>query len=192
MTDELVDLDLADVQPLWPKVVGIISSIYAGLFLTCSVVGLALMPVWQSLSQPTYEGASSPPPSLSPDAITWMLSGIGVVVLLGLLFAGINTILRKPLGRTLHLLVAAVSIVLTFVNAWNQMRIQTALEAWAAENPDTIMAQQATASGGAIGTIVSLGMVFIFGLVYPVFLLIWFGLVKTKPEDMTGGVEEVF
>jgi hypothetical protein len=46
--------------------------------------------------------------------------------------------------------------------------------------------------GAAAGQLVGLVLLILLGFGVPLFYLIWFGLLKTKPEQITGGDEGVY
>ena len=57
-----------------------------------------------------------------------------------------------------------------------------AIMEWARQNPDNPWAQQQN----PLLTVVIFAFVIVLSFAWPVFCLIWFGLVKRTPESMTG------
>ncbi len=183
-TSGALDDDLFAAPPAWPKVIGIISIVLGALNLTCmgcNVLNLAVfMPMAESqMKEPI-------PPPMQPGPLHWALMGLGFVLALLLLAAGIVTVMRRPAGRALHLGYALVSIPLTIASVAIQVQQINDMAQWAANNPDSAWAQQLNAPGAAVGQWAGLIIGTALGLAYPTFLLIWFGFVKRRAEDMTG------
>ena len=179
--------DLLSDQPrTWPKVVGIISIVFASLGLVCGACGIiqngsAFMSGGANMQTPSGS-MQLPPPSL----ISLVLQGFGWFWSIVLLVAGITTLRRRPIGRILHLVYAAVSVVLTVVStavAWSDL--QRTLQAL---QQDPKIAQM----GGMIQAIAmgALCIGVLMGLGYPGFCLIWFGVVKKRASDMGPPPEE--
>lgn len=173
-----------DEPPGWPKVVGGISIGWAALGLTCAGCGVAGMAFMTSGSLPGMEGPLPPP--MVPTPLTWIFMLLSFAPPILLLAAGIVTMSRKPVGRPLHLVYAVIAIVMTAVGVWFQLQQQAAMEAWIQQNPDSPWAQQQNAPGAQMGQIAGLIVGIIAGFAWPIFCLVWFGLIKTKPEDFTG------
>ncbi|MEZ6244144.1 MAG: hypothetical protein R3B57_14005 [Phycisphaerales bacterium] len=189
-TDDEFDLREA---PKWPKVVGIISIVWGALGLLCGVGGLAMMPLSSSFMEPMLEG-DPPPPTVSFGPVDYGLAALGPVLAILLIAAGIMTINRKRAGWAGHLLYACISIPLLLFATYNNFQKQAGLEQWAQDYPANKYAEMISKSQGmqqTAGAVTAIVMLVIF-LAYPLFCLIWFGLMKTKHEQMTGGVEEVF
>ncbi len=173
--------------PRWPKAVGIVSIAWAGLGLFCGGCGLATIPFQSQMVESMLEGAPLPP-SMVMGPLDWALAAIGIGLTFVLLFAGITTLGRKPVGRTLHLVYAVASLPLVAVNIWNALEKNAAMAQWAADYPNNPMAQSQSGPGAAFGAVIAVGMILFFGLLWPGFCLVWFGFVKRTPESMTGGV----
>lgn len=172
--------------PRWPKVVGTISIVWACIGLFCAGCGFAVMPFQAQFMEPMLEGAPLPP-TMVMGPLDWALAGIGLGLTFVLLFAGIATVGRKPVGRTLHLAYALAALPLVAVNIWNALDKNAAMAQWAADYPNSPMAQGQSGPGAAFGAAISVILILLFGLAWPVFCLIWFGLVKRTAESMTGG-----
>lgn len=175
--------------PGWPKTVGIISIVLGALNFTCAGVGAG----WQfvqpgfmrNLDQQMQGGV--PPALLSTNPMLVAAGIAGVVWSAFLIVAGAVTVARKPIGRWLHLVYAVVAIVLTAWGVKVQLDYQAQIAEWIRQNPDSQFAQQA---GAGTGSLIALVVGIALGLAWPLFCLVWFGLVKRSAESMTGGVEE--
>ena len=166
-------------QPQWPKVVGIISIVWGSVSLLCGGCGLASP--WMMNLMPPEQRAQLPDHMISGAQMVAMVVGMGFSVLL--IVAGIMTIARKQMGRYLHLVQALCSFVIFAVSIYLNIQQQEYLKQWAAQNPDTNFAKQLHA-GGNMGNIIGYVFGALVGLAYPVFCLIWFGIVKRKPGSM--------
>jgi hypothetical protein len=109
---------------------------------------------------------------------------LGSLLGVGLMVAGILCLRRSPTSRLLFLAYAAASVLYVGYSVYFQLQQGASMAKWAAENPDSPFAAgyknpaqiQAQQIGGIIVGVV-------LGGAFPTFLLIWFGLVKTKPEQ---------
>lgn len=175
--------------PRWPKVVGITSIVWASLWLTCSGVGvlamIVFMPMMQSAAQQQSPGASLPP-TMQMDPMKWASMAFSLILLVVLLIAGIMLVNRRPAARALHLLYGVLGLVGAAWGMFMQWQAHTQMAQWRQANPTSPFAQQSSAVGEIIGLIIGL----VAGLGWPVFCLIWFGLVKRTHESMTGGIDE--
>ncbi len=185
--------DLPMMPRTWPRNVGVISIIWGALGLLCNSCGL-LGQVFQNMAAgmvpPGANGQQMPPmPDVMKSTIGEMgLMGIGFVTSVVLIIGGSLLVARKPIARPLHLLYAAVSIVLTITYAVVAMQKQAAILEWAKQNPDNMWAKQQNMAGDFAYLIV--GVLSLLGLVYPGFCLIWFGFVKRNTQEITEGYEE--
>jgi len=191
---QIEDDELDRTPPKWPKVVGIISIVFGSLGLTCIGCSLTMMTVGGSFIEKMVQqaaqqsgGASAPtPPTMQFGAIDLTLGGIGVVLSVVLLLAGITTLSRKSVGRLLHLVYGGANLPLTLWSTWNTLQKMAAMGQYVRDNPDSPFAQGYSPIGSMIGIAFGLAI----GLAYPVFCLVWFGAVKTRHEQMTGGLIE--
>ncbi|MCC6427542.1 MAG: hypothetical protein IT435_12060 [Phycisphaerales bacterium] len=169
--------------PKWPKVVGIISIVWASLGTCCGVLGLGLGVVGRSMIPPE-KSDQFPPHFVSPPVV--ILGVVGLSFGLILLAAGIMTVSRKPIGRILHIVYSILSILIFPVSMYFNFQMQAEMEQWVQQNPNTDFAKQQAqmGSGGQLGQIIGMVIGTVMGLAYPVFCLIWFGLVKRKPGSM--------
>jgi len=192
MSDENPPMEPGDLgtlaePPKWPKVVGIISIVWAGLGLTCTGCGLASMVFMPQLMKVSEQAMGGPMPAImQPGPLQIVLTAASLIPVILLLLAGIATVGRKPTGRPLHLAYAVVSIVMSVASTVVAAQHQLAVIEWAQQNPDSKWAGQAQSPMAWIG----LAFGILIGLAWPVFCLIWFGLVKRRNADITEGLEE--
>ncbi len=179
---------LADLgPPAWPKVVGITDIVLGSvsiLCMGCGVVGV-LMPVFflQAMEQQFPDGM--PPSMAAPSPLMFVSFGLGVIIDIFLIVCGILLLLRLPTARTVHLVYGVVGLIGFVVGMAINLQHQTAIAQWINQNPDTKFAQQQQATG-IYGEISGWAIGILFGAVWPLFCLIWFGAAKKKHSDMTG------
>lgn len=174
--------ELAPEPPQWPKVVGIISIVWASLGLFCAPCGM-IMPFLYPMIMPPELMEGGLPPNMQVNPLMMGAQGVGLLMAVLLLAAGIATVKRTPNGRTLHLAYAALQVPGLIFGLWLVYKMHIDLTDWIANNPGNKLAQQ-QASGGDTGLFVGIALTVIFGGVYPTFLAIWFGLVKRTPQSM--------
>lgn len=171
---------LEDVQfgdpAVWPKIVGIISIVWASLGLLggiCGVVALVALPAFIA-KQPGFDPANMPPSMVfGPLKLVLIVAGIGLSVLL--MFAGIATVTRRDVGRQAHLAYAATGLMFLVLQVYSQLTDISEMKVWIANNPANPVAK-----GGTGGMYFGLVFAVVLGVIWPGFLLIWFGLVKTR------------
>lgn len=173
--------------PQWPKVVGGISIGWAVINLCCTGWGLVnALTGARGGSNPgelpedlanSINAANMSPTSIANFAIS------GLVILL-LPTAGILTILRKPAGRMLHLVYAVLGLVQAGLTAYGFSVVSRIMKDWIAQNPSHEFAK----AGDMVGTVMAVMLVVMVVIqgAYPLFTLIWFGLVKRTHASMTG------
>lgn len=183
--------DLGAEPATWPKVVGIISIVWASLGLICNGCG-AVSPLFQSFAMnmvpPEQQAQMQQQAAAQNPAFTVVMSIIGIGLAGLLMFAGIQTLRYRWKGRMLHLVWGAVSIVIAVVGAvigFGQMKAQVASQIQQMQN-DPNMAAQAQQMQGAVEMTAygMFGCMVIFSIAYPLFALVWFGLIKTRAEQM--------
>jgi hypothetical protein len=172
--------------PGWPKVVGIISIVWGGLAILCTGCGIAGLATqsW-AMGQAQQSGQKVPqiPAVMMPGNVDYALMGVGAIWAVVLIFAGIACVKRSPSARMLHLVYAIGGLAMTLgATVWNLQK-QAAIAQYFKDNPNDPMAQYNSPMGAMIG----MGLGLVIGGAWPVFTLIWFGFVKTKPEQMHGG-----
>jgi len=186
--------ELMNPRPKWPKVIGVISIVLASLGLTCGGIAMVLAPMSGKFMNAALKGDPMPY-GMKFTGVDIAIGGIGLLLSVVLLFAGISAVTRRPITRPLHLTYALCAIPLNIWGALNQMGKQALNEQWAQDYPNNPMAQGMNgggASGAQIGQIIGLVLLIVLGIGIPLFYLIWFGLVKTKPEQITGDEEGVY
>ena len=173
----------------WPKVVGIISIIWAALGLACNACGV-FMPQLMTRMLPEEMTKGPMPPNMNPGIEMYVLMAVGMAVTLVLFVGGIALVRRKRSARAMHLVWALLACILAAIGLFMQWRIHGEMQAWIQQNPDSPWAQQQKGQQGDIGLVIGLLMGAVFGFAYPVFCLIWFGLVKRNPAEIDSGVED--
>jgi len=177
--------------PGWPKVVGTISTVFAALGLVCGglgAVGVFLQPTMMGSAAGQMEGGM--PPQMTQVNHTLLVATIiGLAWAVFLLVGSIMCLLRKPVARPLLLAYAVGAIIITLWSVSVQMGIQDGIEQWVQDNPDADFSQNYSSSGQATGQLVGLVVGLTISLSWPAFCLFWFGFIKTKPEDFTGGAD---
>jgi hypothetical protein len=185
--DSSPDTDLFAEPPRWPKVVGITSIVWASIGLACGVCGIGSLAFMPQLMKMAEQSMGEPyPAALNPPRSLLVLAAVGTLWTFLLLAAGIATVTRRPAGRPLHLLYSIGSVLLAFVNTAFSLQYQNAVAQWAAQNPGSKWAQ----TQGGVGNMIGIAFGLLLGLAWPAFCIVWFGFIKRKPEDMTGGVQE--
>lgn len=188
--------DFGAAQPKgWPKVVGIISIVWGSLGLlcnTCGIIGIAGQSMMVNMMPGAQggEGQQQIPPLpdvMQPGIADYAGAALGFALSVLLIIAGSALVARKPVSRQLHLAYAGLAVVVTLVATVLAIQKQGAVQSWAQQNPDNFWAQQQNQAGA----FAYMGLVFgaILGLAYPIFLLVWFGLVKRNTKEITEGVE---
>jgi len=159
--------------------------------LTCTGIGAVMLPLQSKFMEPLLEGAPMPD-GMKASGMDWALMGIGLALTLLLLFGGIFCVSRNPICRFMILTWGVVSIPLSLFGYVRQMEKQESIRVWAEQYPESPLAQQMNAGGQTgqqIGEIIGLVMTILLGVLVPAFFVIWFGLIKTKPAQMTGAEE---
>lgn len=175
-----------DLLPRWPKVVGIISIVIGGFFTLCG----AAVPAQGWLNKQFLGGLQGGAPDvlLNPPTMTYVAGAFGIITTIILLVAGILCVLRNPSCRRLFLVYGCLSVVSFLWSVSIQLDTHKQINEWTQRNPDAdyskMMQQQ-----GAAGPLIGIGCTAIIGLPWPAFCLFWFGFVKRKPEDFTGGAD---
>lgn len=174
---------LADL-PGWPKPVGILSIVFGSIAVTCMGIGLAFMGFGANMMAGQL-GDDPVPPSMQLNA-GLIIQGAGVVLAnILLVIAGIACLARNRVTRPIHLVYAVMLLVLTGVGIVYQLQILAAMDQYAIDYPDNPISQQHDPTMARVQALIVTGIY----LIWPVFCLIWFGLVKKSPDDLTGGVD---
>lgn len=159
----------------WPKVVGIISIVWACFGLTCLACGVGMQLTFGPSMLPP-ELRDNPPPSMKFGLLQVIQAVISIVTSVLLLMAGIQTARRNFSGRALHLIWAAVSILAIIYGAYIAWVVQQETLVWARNNPENPIAKQ-TLAAPAVGLAITV-LIFAVFTIYPLFILFWFGLLK--------------
>ncbi len=193
--------DFGPPPPRWPKPIGTISLILGILAVTCGILGIGMTFAGSALMASLMGGQlppGTPPPPMSPplDAVLITSSSIGLISNLLLLAAAAALLRRREKARTLHLVYALVGIVAAFTGAYaghhGQQAQAAAMEAWIADHGHTevgqAIAQSQQAQAGVQSTmqLVFLAVFTLIALAWPVFCIIWFGMIKRDADDITG------
>lgn len=176
-----------EAVPSWPKWIGGLAIAWGGLGLPCTGMGMLGLAFQKKGVESKLDGAPMPEVFMNPGQ-EWILMGIGLMLTFLLLFGGIFCIMRKPVSRIMILGWGLVSVPLALWSYIIQTNKLESLMAWAEINPSTQYAQELEMMAGVMPVIV-LVMTLIFGVIAPSFAIVWFGLIKTKPEQMTGTTE---
>lgn len=183
--------DLGAEPNTWPKVIGIISIVWASLGLLCNVCG-AVSPLFQSFAMsmvpPEQQQQMQQQAAAQNTAFTVVMSLIGLLLAGLLLFAGIQTLRFRWKGRMLHLVWGAVSILTAIIGAvigFGMMKAQVAAQIQQLQSDPNTAAQAQQMQGAVEATAYGMyGCMVLFSFAYPLFVLIWFGLIKTRAEQM--------
>jgi len=173
-TPPIDDPMLAPEPAAWPKHVGLISIIWAALGLTCGgcgVIGIAMQPMFKNMVPPEQQAQMVQPP-MSPGALPFLLIGAALSVLL--LVAGIMTLRRNPTGRMLHLAWAGLILLVIVGSIVDAVLHMPTMEKWVADNPNVPSAKFVNKQAMMLQTV----GISALRIIWPVFCLIWFGLVK--------------
>ncbi len=175
-------------QPTWPTLIGVLGCVWGGLTLLynacCQLGGSIAGKAMVGLVPPEMQDQMKSQMALiGPVDIVFML--VLTVISLLLLVAAITLLRRKPISVQLHLAYGAIAVVVLLAHiAWGVYRAGQVSQ----------MMQQNTAAAGAQNPMGSFGnmsesmmivLTVIMGvirLIYPVFCLIWFGVVKKNAD----------
>jgi hypothetical protein len=171
----------------WPKVVGIISIVWGSLGLVCTTCGVAQGALGQfaiSLAPADKQEEikaqmADQPPIQKQGPADYALMAARYPLAAIVLIAGIMTLRRVASGRTLHIVYAITAFALSLIG-WIVFAVLKfpAHQEWLKSHPDVQGAQFMTTP-----MILLFGLVFtVIVLAYPTFCLIWFGLLKKRPE----------
>ena len=173
-------LDLPPDAPGWPKVVGIFSIVFGSLGLMCNGCGGAMLFAMPALLKLSEEQLGPAPDVFKPPVAQLAMVPVGFILAIVLLVAGIMLIRRKPVARVMHLVYAVVNILLTSAGVAVGLMQLEKLAAWKAANEGDQWAAQINMPQQYF----TLAFATVIGIAYPLFLLIWFGMVKRKASDM--------
>lgn len=184
MTPPTEPAPLLDEPRTWPKVVGIISIVWGALNIGC--IGCAVLGSFMQQS-PNNQPV---PAEFKMSLAQWIVIGLSAIPTILVLTGGIMLVARRRAGRPVLLTYALFSLVLTVVSAVLQYQQFQAIKAWMAANPSDELAKMMSNSGMVNFQLAMIAVGVAVSLAWPVFCLIWFGMVKTNPSEIDAGVEE--
>ena len=155
-------------RPSWPITIGVLSIIFSSMPLLCTPFGLLM----QATGIGQNEVLTAFPDWYRTYSILAGLVGIalGVVELL----AGITSLKRRAVTRTLHLTYGALAVCLGIVGTAVAVGMMDTVTELSGLPPQLQLTLRVSMIGGMVGSV--------FGLAYPVFLLIWFSRVKIRRQ----------
>ena len=177
------------IEPVgWPKPIGIISLVLAAIGLTCTGCGIGAQLIFGPMQKQLYTDGM-PPAALSLTPMIYASAVIGLLVTILLIVAAIMLLARNLKAHPLFLVYAVLGIISAAFGMYAQIDMQSEITEWVKQNPDTTYSQQvgANAAGQVIGIVLGI----VLGFAWPVFCLLWFGLVKRDPSEIRRGVEGV-
>jgi len=178
-----------DIEPPeWPKWVGGIGLAVGGLGTCCSLMGAASTALAPRLMQMAAAGQQMdlPPVMTSPPLATRLSVAAQVVTSLLLVVAAALCLARKPASRTLHLVWAVLAIAVFLWATYVGLQVQAQIDQWVRDNPDAEFAELMRSGAGMQGAMtqmISIGINTLLSLAWPIFCLIWFGLIKRRARD---------
>lgn len=192
------DPDFPPASPGWPKIIGIISIVWASLGLICNGCG-AVSPLFQSFMMqmvpPEQQAQMQQQAAGQNPAVTVAMSLVGLLLAGLLMFAAIQTLRYRWKGRMLHLVWGVISVVVALIGAvvgWGQMKAQVAGQLQQMQSDPNTAAQAQQMQGMVETTAYGMyGCMVFLSIAYPIFVLIWFGLIKTREEQMGHPPQEI-
>src|SRR3954471_18440045 len=94
-TSSAYEMPMPGEPPAWPKVIGIISIVWASLGLACGMCGFGWILYLPTFSKQMEAQMGPMPPAMTPSAAQMALMVVGILWAFVLLSAGIATIGRK-------------------------------------------------------------------------------------------------
>ncbi len=186
--------ELMNPRPKWPKVIGVISIIIASFGLVCGGVGLAIAPFAGTMVEGMLDGDPMPD-GLKMHTLDYAIGGARLIFAAILLIAGITCVMHHPITRMLHLFYALCMIPLNIGNYLNGIAKMESLQVWAQQYPNNDYAKSLDPANNPMAggqEMMMLLLLILFGIGIPAFYLIWFGLIKTKPEQIIGDEEGIY
>ncbi|MFG0258689.1 MAG: hypothetical protein ACF8GE_12395 [Phycisphaerales bacterium JB043] len=188
--DDFDEIEEFVPKPGWIKPVGVISIIWGAIGLLLSLLG----GVWIFVGPSLMQSAAGNMQGGVPDVMLSINLPLAAAVVVGLIWAvfllisGIMLLVQSPLARTCFLIYALGGVVITLGSTWVNLDYQEQIAQWIEANPDADFSQQAGAqSGGMLGLVLGI----VLGLAWPVFCMIWFGVIKNRPEHYTAGSSDI-
>ncbi len=173
--------------PGWTKWLGGVGLAIGAVSGCCSLGDAAVAALAPRLMQMISAAQIDMPPVYTAPPLAFKLSLVAkVAAALLLVVAAAMCLARKPASRSLHLVWALLSIAVFIWATAMTFQMQAQVEQWMRDNPDadfTQLAQQGMAMQGQMSQLISVAINALLSLAWPVFILIWFGLIKRRPED---------
>lgn len=186
-TEAHIDDPALAEPPKWPKVIGIISIVYGGLFTLCGGCGLIAMPFMSTMMAGAADAPGGLPPTMTPSVATYASYAAGTFESLWLLVSGIVLVMRKPAARYCMLAWVAMAIPTAIWGTIIAFDMKQQMAQFAADHPDSPFAKGVGGWTDYIGPAIQL----VIGYSYPLFCLVWFGFVKKDPREYSRGVEQL-
>ncbi|MGD9688628.1 MAG: hypothetical protein AB7K52_03300 [Phycisphaerales bacterium] len=169
-------------RPGWPKVVGIVSLVWGIFWVGCVGCGFAGIPLqeWGMSQNPETKSLLPIPDVFRPTTGQYVAMGLGGLLDLLLVFAGIALLRRSASARTMHLAYGVLAAVLSVAGLVFALQASAAQTQWLKDNPSSEWAKYVRPSANLlVGVVIT-----IFSLAWPIFCLVWFGMVKRTHESM--------
>lgn len=174
MTNDTIHSDELASVPQWPKIIGIVSTCLAVLSFGCGGCG-----IFQNFGSGPKQGLSQ---AFHFTILDMISQGMGLVSSVILLAAGITLIMRKNVGKVLHIVYASLSFPLLALGAYLQLTHLNEVQQWLRDNP---AAPEAKAGGAITGMMIGIfAIVVIFFGGYSLFLLAW--MISKRKADLGG------
>lgn len=173
-------------RPGWPKAIGITSLILGLLAFTCMGLGQGVNPLMAGMVGPRFWGDAPAPPIYTLTPALAVSIAVFLIPNFFLCLAGLATLRRAALGRTLHLAYALIAVVAAGGYLWSSGQIQAELLQWIKDHPGTVFATQQGPFLQQMSGFTSMltAVTLAVGLAWPVFCIIWFGMVKRQADAM--------
>ncbi len=181
------EMDFVD-PPGWPKPIGIIDIIWGVINIGCTGCGIGMQVLFSGMMNQAFPDGV-PPIMQNPPILNYVAAAIGAVVAILLIVAGAVLLGRKAIARPLHLVYGVLAVLSIVLSAYIQLQVQQEIAEWVQQNPDTAFAQQQS-QGGAIGALIGVIVTLLFGI-WPVFCLVWFGVIKRDASEIERGAEQL-
>ncbi|MCC6661889.1 MAG: hypothetical protein IT437_13495 [Phycisphaerales bacterium] len=167
---------IPDEPPRWPAVVGTISIIWAVLGFGCGALFVGKILFFPG------DPNVNPPTNMTP--LFLLVVGGGFLLGFLLLAAGVAGVMRRPGTRGLHLAYAVLGLLLMIPGVLQQMQANADMVSWAQNHPDTDFGKMMAGAFAGYMLPISLGCYGLVALPYPLFCLVWFGLVKRRAAEI--------
>lgn len=176
------EFDTTGEPPAWPKVVGIISIVWASIGLVCNLCNMlggvmqgafmGMVPPEQQEQMKAQMAANSSPLAIGASALSLLVSAL-------LLVAGIQTLRRRANGRMLHLVWVVAALIAGVIGGYaGWIGMQASVNQTLQNDPN---AQQMAGAVNGIA-IAMFGCIMLLTFAWPLFCAVWFGAMGKRPE----------